>query len=72
MSMSPPSSTEFSGLDCLSTGTIVLSADDTVLYVNPAAETLANANCGPLGIVLISCLGLSVTSLGLGTEEQPV
>ena len=40
MSMSAPSPTQFSGLDCLSTGTIVLSADDSVLYVNPAAETL--------------------------------
>jgi len=33
-------SMDFSGLDCLSTGTMVLDADDRVLFVNPAAETL--------------------------------
>jgi len=38
--MIPPSPSEFSGLDCLSTGALVLDADDRVLYVNPAAETL--------------------------------
>lgn len=38
--MIPPSPTEFSGLDCLSTGALVLDADDRILYVNPAAETL--------------------------------
>lgn len=38
--MMPPSPSEFSGLDCLSTGALVLDADDRVLYVNPAAETL--------------------------------
>ena len=31
---------DLSGLDCLSTGTVVLDADDRILYVNPAAETL--------------------------------
>ena len=38
--MIPPSPNEFSGLDCLSTGAMVLDADDRILYVNPAAETL--------------------------------
>jgi len=38
--MTPPSPTEFSGLDCLSTGTMVLDADGGIVYVNPAAETL--------------------------------
>ncbi|MDO9468213.1 MAG: nitrogen regulation protein NR(II) [Thiobacillus sp.] len=38
MSSSPP--TDFSGLDCLSTGTLVLDAEDSIVYVNPAAETL--------------------------------
>jgi len=40
MSMTPPSPTEFSGLDCLSTGAMVLDADGGIVYVNPAAETL--------------------------------
>ncbi|MDP2252841.1 MAG: histidine kinase dimerization/phospho-acceptor domain-containing protein, partial [Thiobacillus sp.] len=40
MSMMPPSPSEFSGLDCLSTGAMVLDADDCIRYVNPAAETL--------------------------------
>jgi two-component system nitrogen regulation sensor histidine kinase GlnL len=30
----------FSGLDCLSTSTVLLDADGRILYVNPAAETL--------------------------------
>ena len=38
--MMPPSPSEFSGLDCLSTGAMVLDADDRIRYVNPAAETL--------------------------------
>ena len=38
--MTPPSPSEFSGLDCLATGAIVLAADDRSLYVTPAAETL--------------------------------
>jgi len=38
--MTPPSPTEFSGLDCLSTGAMVLDADGGIVYVNPAAETL--------------------------------
>ena len=33
-------SIDFSGLDCLSTGAMVLDADGRILYVNPAAETL--------------------------------
>jgi len=40
MSMLPPPPTDFSGLDCLSTGTLVLDAEDGIVYVNPAAETL--------------------------------
>jgi len=36
----PPSTREFSGLDCLSTGVIVLDAADRIQYVNPATETL--------------------------------
>jgi two-component system nitrogen regulation sensor histidine kinase GlnL len=31
---------EFSGLDCLATGAMVLDADSRIRYVNPAAETL--------------------------------
>ncbi|HSW52083.1 MAG TPA: PAS domain-containing protein, partial [Sulfuricaulis sp.] len=38
--MMPTSPSEFSGLDCLSTGAMVLDADDRIQYVNPAAETL--------------------------------
>lgn len=35
-----PSPTDFSGLDCLSTGALVVDADGRIRYVNPAAETL--------------------------------
>lgn len=38
--MLPPPPTHFSGLDCLSTGTLVLDLEDGIVYVNPAAETL--------------------------------
>lgn len=38
--MTPPSSTEFSGLDCLTSGALVLDAGGRIVYVNPAAETL--------------------------------
>lgn len=38
--MLPPPPTHFSGLDCLSTGTLVLDFEDGIVYVNPAAETL--------------------------------
>ena len=38
--MPPPFPPEFSGLDCLSTGAMVLGADGGIVYVNPAAETL--------------------------------
>lgn len=41
--------TDFSGLDCLATGTVVLDPDDRVRYVNPAAETLL----GMSGAVLV-------------------
>jgi two-component system nitrogen regulation sensor histidine kinase GlnL len=40
MSMTSLSTTEFSGLDCLSSGAMVLDADGRIAYVNPAAETL--------------------------------
>ncbi len=40
MSMMSPSPTDFSGLDCLSTGALVVDADGRIRYVNPAAETL--------------------------------
>jgi two-component system nitrogen regulation sensor histidine kinase GlnL len=49
MSMTPSPSSEFSGLDCLSTGAMVLDADDGIRYVNPAAETLL----GVSGVLLI-------------------
>jgi two-component system nitrogen regulation sensor histidine kinase GlnL len=49
MSMTPLSPTGFSGLDCLSTGAIVLDADNRFLYVNPAAETLL----GVSGVLLV-------------------
>ncbi|OJW89304.1 MAG: PAS domain-containing sensor histidine kinase [Thiobacillus sp. 65-1402] len=38
--MMSPTAPDFSGLDCLSTGALVLGADDRIAYVNPAAETL--------------------------------
>ncbi len=38
MSLPPP--TDFTGLDCLSTGTLVLDADGRIVFINPAAETL--------------------------------
>ena len=38
MSLPPP--TDFTGLDCLSTGTLVLDADGRIIFINPAAETL--------------------------------
>lgn len=40
MSMMSPTSPDFSGLDCLSTGTVVLDAGGHIFHVNPAAETL--------------------------------
>ncbi len=36
----PTTSTDFSGLDCLSTGAMILDGDNCILYVNPAGETL--------------------------------
>ena len=47
--MTSPSPSDFSGLDCLSTGALVLDADDRILYVNPAAETLL----GVSGVLLV-------------------
>jgi two-component system nitrogen regulation sensor histidine kinase GlnL len=49
MSMPPPPPNEFSGLDCLSTGAMVLDADDCIRYVNPAGETLL----GVSGVLLV-------------------
>ncbi|MFP5417733.1 MAG: nitrogen regulation protein NR(II) [Gammaproteobacteria bacterium] len=43
------SETDFSGLDCLSTGAVVLDAGGHVSYVNPAAETLL----GVSGVLLV-------------------
>jgi two-component system, NtrC family, nitrogen regulation sensor histidine kinase GlnL len=40
MSMMPSSPHDFSGLDCLSTGAMVLDGANGILYVNPAGETL--------------------------------
>jgi len=40
MSMLPLSPTDFAGLDCLSTGAMILDAGGHIAYVNPAAETL--------------------------------
>ena len=40
MSMVSSISPDFSGLDCLSTGAVVLDANNHILYVNPAAESL--------------------------------
>jgi len=40
MSKMPSSTSNFSGLDCLATGTVLLDAEDRIQYVNPAAETL--------------------------------
>ncbi|WP_310446524.1 nitrogen regulation protein NR(II) [Thiobacillus sp.] len=49
MSTMPPSPREFSGLDCLSTGAMVLDVTDHIRYVNPATETLL----GISGVLLI-------------------
>jgi len=40
MSTMPPSPPEFSGLDLLSTGAVVVDSASDIRYVNPAAETL--------------------------------
>jgi two-component system nitrogen regulation sensor histidine kinase GlnL len=49
MSIMPFLTHEFSGLDCLATGAMVLDADDRILYVNPAVETLL----GMSGVLLV-------------------
>jgi two-component system nitrogen regulation sensor histidine kinase GlnL len=51
MSMMPTSPADFSGLDCLSTGAMVLDGENRILYVNPAAETLL----GVSGALLVGC-----------------
>ncbi|MFN3544294.1 MAG: nitrogen regulation protein NR(II) [Thiobacillus sp.] len=51
----------FSGLDCLATGTLVLDADDRIQYVNPAAETLL----GISGAILVG------ESIGRAFERSP-
>jgi len=47
--MTPPFPTQFSGLDCLSTGAMVLDVNDRIRYVNPAGETLL----GVSGVLLL-------------------
>ncbi len=59
--MTSPSPIEFSGLDCLSTGAMVLDADDRILYVNPAAETLL----GVSGVLLVG------ETVALAFERSP-
>ncbi|MBC2738964.1 nitrogen regulation protein NR(II) [Thiobacillus sp.] len=49
MSMPPFSPTDYSGLDYLSTGTMILDAGRRIIYVNPAAETLL----GISGVLLL-------------------
>ncbi|WP_296649124.1 ATP-binding protein [Thiobacillus sp. 63-78] len=49
MSMPPFSPAEYSGLDYLATGTMILDAGRRILYVNPAAETLL----GVSGVLLL-------------------
>jgi two-component system nitrogen regulation sensor histidine kinase GlnL len=49
MSTMPLPPREFSGLDCLSTGAMVLDAADRIQYVNPATETLL----GVSGVLLV-------------------
>ncbi len=39
---------DFSGLDCLSTGAMVLDVDGNIIYVNPAAETLLGVSAALL------------------------
>jgi len=54
--MSPFSPTDYSGLDYLSTGTMILDAGHRILYVNPAAETLL----GISGVLLLGDDAMSV------------
>ena len=54
--MSPFSPTEFSGLDYLSTGVVILDADGHIVFVNPAAETL-------LGVSGVLLLGEDATAV---------
>lgn len=49
MSMMSPSPADFSGLDCLTTGALVVDPDGYIRYVNPAAETLL----GVSGVLLV-------------------
>ncbi|MDP2030215.1 MAG: nitrogen regulation protein NR(II) [Thiobacillus sp.] len=49
MSTMPFFPREFSGLDCLSTGVMVLDTSDRIQYVNPATETLL----GISGVLLV-------------------
>src|SRR3569832_1852067 len=56
MSMPPFSPTDYSGLDYLSTGTMILDAGRRILYVNPAAETLL----GISGVLLLGDDAMSV------------
>ena len=52
---------EFSGLDCLATGAMVLDATDHIQYVNPATETL-------LGVSGVLLVGIPI---GLVFERSP-
>jgi len=54
--MPPFSPTDYSGLDSLSTGTMILDAGRRILYVNPAAETLL----GVSGVLLLGDDAMSV------------
>ncbi|MHB1074615.1 nitrogen regulation protein NR(II) [Thiobacillus sp.] len=56
MSMPPFSPTDYSGLDSLSTGTLILDAGRRILHVNPAAETLL----GVSGVLLLGDDAMSV------------
>lgn len=47
--MPPSSSPEYAGLDCLSTGAMILDGAGAVVYLNPAAETLL----GVSGVLLV-------------------
>ncbi|HEY9097471.1 MAG TPA: nitrogen regulation protein NR(II) [Thiobacillus sp.] len=48
MSTMPAMPHDFSGLDCLSTGAMVLDVDGNIIYVNPAAETLLGVSAALL------------------------
>lgn len=49
MSMPSPSYPEYAGLDCLSTGAMILDGAGAIVYLNPAGETLL----GVSGVLLV-------------------